>query len=281
MKKLIITIAMMALSQAAMGEEENTAGKIIDHGRQMKTEADEAYENGNTLENAKEVVRQMKSDADKAYRKGVAKRTELRQWSNATAAANRIQARYDQHEAVRVKARYGYSRYKHAYGSCWWVGVCLDHESASELWATMRNTVGLDIAPAKARIKPSGTTMGTELARTKLHLIWAMREKQRALTTQATVKNTFNTTRYNPVAYRTVNTANAEITWAEKSVKNALNEIKMVSGEVLERARQAKYSAAVDYFNEQKAIYYAEQEEVEMANINLMTVLLIINRRKS
>jgi hypothetical protein len=75
--------------------------------------------------------------------------------------------------------------------------------------------VGLDIAPAKARIKPSGTTMGTELARTKKHLEWAKREKQRALTTQATVKNTFNTTRYNPVAYRTVNTANAEITWAE------------------------------------------------------------------
>ncbi|SCN47047.1 hypothetical protein BAZMOX_112116_0 [methanotrophic endosymbiont of Bathymodiolus azoricus (Menez Gwen)] len=247
----------------------------------MKTEAEETYANGRTLENAKEVVRQMKSDADKEYHNGVAKRTELRQWPNATAAANRIQGRYDHHEAIRVKARYGYSRYKHAYGSCWWGGVCLDHESASELWATMRNTVGLDIAPAKARIKPSGTTMGTELARTKLHLIWAMREKQRALTTQATVKNTFNTTRYNPVAYRTVNTANAEITWAEKSVKNALNEIKMVSGEVLERARQAKYSAAVDYFNEQKAIYYAEQEEVEMANINLMTVLLIINRRKS
>jgi hypothetical protein len=47
---------------------------------QMKTEAEETYANGRTLENAKEVVRQMKSDADKEYHNGVAKRTELRQW---------------------------------------------------------------------------------------------------------------------------------------------------------------------------------------------------------
>ena len=68
------------LSQTAMSEEESTPGTILDHVMQMKTEAEETYENGRTLENAKEVVRQMKSDADKEYHNGVAKRTELRQW---------------------------------------------------------------------------------------------------------------------------------------------------------------------------------------------------------
>jgi len=229
----------MALSQVAMGEEKNT------------------------LEKAQEVAQRMRDAADREYSEGVAKRNELRQWSNATAAVNRIQARYDHHEAIRVKARYGYSRYKHAYGACWWVGVCLDHESASELWATMRNTVGLDIAPAKARIKPSGTTMGTELARTKKHLEWAKREKQRALTTQATVKNTFNTTRYNPVAYRTVNTANAEITWAEKSVKRAIKVVNAVSNTALEEVRQLKYKQADTYVRQQRVIHEAEQAEIE------------------
>ena len=68
------------LSQTAMSEEESTPGTILDHVMQMKTEAEETYANGRTLENAKEVVRQMKSDADKEYHNGVAKRTKLRQW---------------------------------------------------------------------------------------------------------------------------------------------------------------------------------------------------------
>jgi hypothetical protein len=60
MNKLIITIALMALSQMAIGGEKNT------------------------LEKAQEVAERMRDDADKEYSKGVSKRNELHQWADAT-----------------------------------------------------------------------------------------------------------------------------------------------------------------------------------------------------
>jgi hypothetical protein len=65
MNKLIITLAVMALSQGAMSEEKNT------------------------LEKAQEVSQRMRAEADREYAKGVAKRSELHQWSDAADAVKR------------------------------------------------------------------------------------------------------------------------------------------------------------------------------------------------
>ena len=59
MKKLIITIALMALSQAVMGEEKNT------------------------LEKAQEVAQRMRDAADSEYAEGLAKRNELQYWEDS------------------------------------------------------------------------------------------------------------------------------------------------------------------------------------------------------
>ena len=235
MNKLIITIAIMALSQAAMGEEKNT------------------------LEKAQEVAQRTRADADREYAKGVAKRSELHQWSDAADAVKRIQARYDQHEGIRHKAQVAYDRFKRAYGWCWGEGSCHDHERAAGHWQTLRDATYPNIAIAKADIKPSGTTMNTELARTRKHLEWAKREKASADNMKRTVRDDYERSEYDNVADHTVNTANAEITWAEKSVKRAIKVVNAVSHGALEEVRQLKYKLADTYVREQRVIHEAEQ----------------------
>jgi hypothetical protein len=56
-----------------------------------------------------------------------------------------------------------------------------------------------------------------------------------------TVRDDYERSEYDNVADHTVNTANAEITWAEESVKRVTNVMKPVSDEALEKVRQSKY----------------------------------------
>lgn len=215
------------------------------------------------LEKAQEVAQRTRADADKEYAKGVAKRTELRQWSDAATAVKRIQARYDKHEGIRHKAQVAYDRFKRAYGWCWGEGSCHDHERAATHWQALRDATHPNIAIAKVDIKTSGTTMNTELARAKKHLEWAKREKASAVRMKLTVKNDYERNEYNNVADRTVNTANANVTWAEQSVRRAINEVNAVSHGALEEVRQLKYKLADTYLRQQRAIHEVEQAAID------------------
>ena len=236
MNKLIITIALIWLSQMAMGGEKNR------------------------LEKAQEVAQQMRADANKEYAKGLAKRRELRQWSDAAEAVKRIQARYDQHEGIRHKAQVAYDRFKSAYGWCWGVGACHDHERAAGHWQTLRDRTEPYVAIAESHIKTSGTTIDTEVARTTRHLEWAKREKANADHMKLTVRDDYERSEYDDEANHTVNTANAEVIWAEKSVKTARKAINaLLDG--ADKVRQAKYDKADDYLRRQRVIHEAEQAE--------------------
>jgi len=238
MNKLIITIALIWLSQMAMGGEKNR------------------------LEKAQEVAQQMRADANKEYAKGLAKRRELRQWSDAAEAVKRIQARYDQHEGIRHKAQVAYDRFKSAYGWCWGVGACHDHERAAGHWQTLRDRTEPYVAIAESHIKTSGTTIDTEVARTTRHLEWAKREKANADHMKLTVRDDYERSEYDDEANHTVNTANAEVIWAEKSVKTARKAINaLLDG--ADKVRQAKYDKADDYLRRQRVIHEAEQAEIE------------------
>jgi hypothetical protein len=241
MNKLIITIAMVALSQVAMGKEKNT------------------------LEKAQEVAQQMRDAADTEYAKGVAKRAELRQWSDAAEAVNRIRARYNQHEGIRHKAQVEYDRFKSAYAWCWGVGACLDHKRAARHWQGFRDRTEPYVAIAESHIKTSGTTIDTEVDRTTRHLEWAKMEKRWADSMERIVREEYRTGNYIDEAVRTVNTANAEVIWAEESVRTARKAINSLLDGALDKVRQAKYDKADDYLRQQRVIHEAEQAEIERA----------------
>ena len=217
----------------------------------------------NRLEKAQEVAQQMRADANKEYAKGLAKRRELRQWSDAAEAVKRIQARYDQHEGIRHKAQVAYDRFKSAYGWCWGVGACHDHERAAGHWQTLRDRTEPYVAIAESHIKTSGTTIDTEVARTTRHLEWAKREKANADHMKLTVRDDYERSEYDDEANHTVNTANAEVIWAEKSVKTARKAINALLDGALDKVRQAKYDKADDYLRRQRVIHEAEQAEIE------------------
>jgi hypothetical protein len=93
MNKLIMVITIAVLSQAAMGNDgDNPSSSVLVRAWQTKIEADNAYANGATLKNAEAVTERTKSEADRVYRKGVARRNELHQWSDAIAAFNSVKA---------------------------------------------------------------------------------------------------------------------------------------------------------------------------------------------
>jgi hypothetical protein len=71
-----------------------------------------------------------------------------------------------------------------------------DHERAAGHWQTLRDATYPNIAIAKADIKPSGTTMNTELARTRKHLEWAKREKASADNMKRTVRDDYERSEY-------------------------------------------------------------------------------------
>lgn len=237
MYKLIVAVVIMALSQTAMGANESTLAKAI------------------------EVAQQMKADADEAYVKGVAKRTELRQWPEAAIAIKRIQTRYDLLNGIYLEAQASYDYY----GRCWTIGLCFEHQMAALYWKGLRDTTHLGIGIAQAWLKPNGTTMTAELSRAERHLEWAKKEEARALVISGFVKGAFNIDEYKQLADRTVNTASADVLKAEPVVEEARSRIKAVSDEVLEEVRQAKYKEANDYLNAQKAICDAEQAAIDKA----------------
>jgi hypothetical protein len=237
-KLIIITIALMALSQATFGGEKNA------------------------LEMAQEVAQQMKTEADKEYAKGVAKRNELHQWPDAAEAVKRIQARYDQHELMRHKAQLAYNYYRDGLYT-WCGGDCLDHKRAARHWQGFRDRTEPYVAVAESHIKTSGTTIGTEVARAKKHLEWAKMEKRWADSMDYIVNNQYRTGEYIDEALITVRAANAEVAWADKSVMNALDVAYRVSDEVLREARRIKYYEADTYLRRQRAVHEAEQAAIE------------------
>ena len=231
MNKLIITIALMALPQMAIGGEKNT------------------------LEKAQEVAQRMRDAADAGYSKGVSKRNELHQWADAAEAVKRIQARYDQHEGIRHKAQVAYDDYTWPYACR--NDYCRDQGRAARHWQGFRDRTEPYVAVAESHIKTSGTTMGTELARAKLHLEWAKMEKRWADSMEHIVKTQYKTTEYVDEAELTVSTANKEVRWAEKSVKRVTKIVNAVSDKALDKVRQAKYDEADAYVREQRSIYEA------------------------
>jgi hypothetical protein len=236
MNKLIITLAVMALSQGAMSEEKNT------------------------LEKAQEVSQRMRAEADREYAKGVAKRSELHQWSDAADAVKRIQARYDMLELMRHNAQVAYDYYN---WHIWCGDTCMDHKRAARHWQGFRDRTQPYIAIAKSHIKTSGTTIGTEVARAKKHLEWAKMEKRWADSMDYIVNNQYRTGEYIDEALITVRAANAEVAWADKSVMNALDVAYRVSDEVLREARRIKYYEADTYLRRQRAVHEAEQAAIE------------------
>ena len=233
---IIITIALMALSQATFGGEKNA------------------------LEMAQEVAQQMKTEADKEYAKGVAKRNELHQWPDAADAVKRIQARYDMLELMRHNAQVAYDYYN---WHIWCGDTCMDHKRAARHWQGFRDRTQPYIAIAKSHIKTSGTTIGTEVARAKKHLEWAKMEKRWADSMDYIVNNQYRTGEYIDEALITVRAANAEVAWADKSVMNALDVAYRVSDEVLREARRIKYYEADTYLRRQRAVHEAEQAAIE------------------
>jgi hypothetical protein len=258
MNKLIITLAVMALSQGAMSEEKNT------------------------LEKAQEVSQRMRAEADREYAKGVAKRSELHQWSDAADAVKRIQARYDMLELMRHNAQVAYDYYN---WHIWCGDTCMDHKRAARHWQGFRDRTQPYIAIAKSHIKTSGTTMGTELARAKLHLTWAKMEKRWADSMVHIVKTQYKTGDYIDEAERTASTAYADLVWAEASVRRVTKVVNAVSNTALEKVRQSKYKLADAYVTEQRSIYEAEQAAIAEKQAAIVTenefvqLLQIIMRR--
>jgi ERCC4-related helicase len=75
----------------------------------------------------------------------------------------------------------------------------------------------------------------------------------------------YRTGNYIDEAVRTVNTANAEVIWAEKSIKTVRKELNSLLDGTLNKVRQAKYDKADDYLSQQRVIHEAEQAEIERA----------------
>jgi hypothetical protein len=91
-----------------------------------------------------------------------------------------------------------------------------------------------------------------------------------ALIIKEFVDRSFTVDGYKLLAALTVNSASEDILKAESAVKRASNRVAAVSDEALQRTKQAKYKAADDYFNEQKAIDAAQKaiDDAEQAAID-------------
>jgi hypothetical protein len=138
----------------------------------------------------------------------------------------------------------------------------MDHKRAARHWQGFRDRTQPYIAIAKSHIKTSGTTMGTELARAKLHLTWAKMEKRWADSMVHIVKTQYKTGDYIDEAERTASTAYADLVWAEASVRRVTKVVNAVSNTALEKVRQSKYKLADAYVTEQRSIYEAEQAAI-------------------
>ena len=238
MKKLIITIALMALSQAAMSEEKNT------------------------LERAQEVVQQMRDAADKEYAKGVAKRDELQQWPDAAAAVKRIQVRYKLLKKIQANGQSNYDYYVGHIGWCWWHRPCEEDHMIANYWKVLRDNSYRHLTVAKTWIKPDGVTMLDELTRAKYHLKLVKEEKEWALLYKDLVDRSFSDHGYKPWAALTVNTVNADIVKAKSAVTRADNRVDAASDKALEKVKQSKYEQADTYLKRQRSIYKAEQDAI-------------------
>jgi hypothetical protein len=158
-----------------------------------------------------------------------------------------------------------YDRFKSAYAWCWGVGACLDHKRAARHWQGFRDRTEPYVAIAESHNKASGTTIDTEVDRTTRHLEWAKMEKRWADSMERIVREEYRTGNYIDEAVRTVNTANAEVIWAEKSIKTVRKELNSLLDGTLNKVRQAKYDKADDYLSQQRVIHEAEQAEIERA----------------
>jgi len=280
MNKLIMVITIAVLSQAAMGNDgDNPSSSVLVRAWQTKIEADNAYANGATLKNAEAVTERTKSEADRVYRKGVARRNELHQWSDAIAAFNSVKARYDLLKLIQGNAQSNYDHYVRWYGWCWWQNACVEDKKAAKHWRGLMNRTHLNIEVAKAWATPNGISMQDELVRAKKHLAWIKEEEYQAQLVKWIVDSSFDEDAYKQLAALTINSARGDIVKAKAAVTRASNRVAPVSYDVLHGERKAKYKAANAYFNEQKNFYYSEQYEVETANIELMTVLQNINHQ--
>jgi len=238
MNKLIITIALMALSQAAMSEEKNT------------------------LERAQEVVQQMRDAADKEYAKGVSERNELHQWPDAAAAVKRIQVRYNLLKKIQANGQSNYDYYVRHIGWCWWYRPCEEDHMIANYWKVLRDNSYRHLTVAETWIKPKGVTMLDELTRAKYHLKLVKEEKEWALLYKGLVDRSFSDHGYKPWAALTVNTVNADIVKAESAVTRADNRVDAVSDKSLDKIRQSKYEQADTYLRRQRSIYKAEQDAI-------------------